>query len=126
VYRFSVFLLLFVGTPGLTTIVYKSVDGNGIVSFSDKPIEDTTPIEVLQVAPPLAQAPEEYLQQLDSMREATDRMASYRAPDPRQSSDYTDYLPRYTGRQDYHPRPAHPAVPLRHDSRVRGLPARSS
>lgn len=119
-YRFLVFLLLLVGTPGIAATVYKSVGENGVVSFSDTPIEGTTAVEVLQVTPPIAQAPEEYLQQLEAMRETTDRMASdrrerekhradlkesraraasYREPEPEQYTQYADYLPRYTGRQ---------------------------
>ncbi|MEH6569997.1 MAG: DUF4124 domain-containing protein [Halioglobus sp.] len=119
VYRILAFILLLGGTPGITATVYKTVAENGVVSFSDTPIEGTTPIEVLQVTPAPAQAPAEYLQQLEAMRKTTDRMASdrrerekhraqlkessaraasYREPEPAQYTQYADYFPRYTRR----------------------------
>ena len=129
-YRILAFIMLLGGTPGITATVYKTVGENGVVSFSDTPIEGATPIETLQVTAPMAQSPEEYLHQLEAMRKVTDRMASgrrerekhraqlkessaraasYRAPEPAQYTQYADYFPRYTRR--HHWRQGH--TPLR-------------
>ena len=117
--RFLAFVMLVGAMPGIAATVYKTMGENGVVSFSDTPIEGTTPIEILQVTPPSPQSPEEYLQQLETMRETTDRMASdrrerekhraqlresraraasYREPEPAQYTQYADYLPSYTRR----------------------------
>lgn len=58
--------------------VYKTVDENGVVSFSDTPPADEQEVEVLQIDAPPAQAPEDHLEQLNAMRETTDRMAADR------------------------------------------------
>ena len=58
--------------------VYKTVDENGVVSFSDTPPADEQDVEVLEIKTPAAQAPEDHLERLDAMRETTDRMAADR------------------------------------------------
>jgi Domain of unknown function (DUF4124) len=71
--------LVFLFTPVvLATTVYKTVDANGVVGFSDNPPVGSTPTEVLQLEAAPAQAPEEHLARLEAMREATDRLASDR------------------------------------------------
>ncbi len=65
--------------PALATTVYKSVDESGVVRFSDTPPADQTPVETLEImVPQAAVSPTESLQQLQQMRETTDRMAAAR------------------------------------------------
>lgn len=108
--------------------VYKTVDENGVVSFSDAPPEDETATETLEIDVPVAQSPDDYLENLEAMRETTDRMAADRrerekhraelrerqeqnkvVPLPSQPtqgySDYTTYYPTYPV---YRPRPGYP------------------
>jgi len=71
-------LLLLAGTFVHATTVYKTVDENGVVGFSDTPpaearLVDTLQIEVIPPADPGA-----YAQRLAAMRETTDRMAEAR------------------------------------------------
>jgi hypothetical protein len=92
--------------PGQAATVYKTVDEDGVVSFSDtKPISDE-PVETLKIngqAPPVS-ADEQ--QRLEDMRETTDRMAADRMAREKQRAelrqqqaqaspaqpDYTDYM----------------------------------
>ena len=133
--------LVFCSAAGLATTVYKTVDENGVVSFSDKPPAENA--EVLKISTPPPQAPEEYIANLEAMRETTDRMARDRrerekhraelkeiaardaARQAQQQPIYTDYYPGYSGayrnrgrppyRPGYRPKPEHPIVhpPLR-------------
>ncbi len=121
--------------------VYKTVDEQGVVSFSDVPPEDGVKAETLQVQAP-APLGDEYQENLEAMRETTDRMAAdrrererhqaelreldARANPPAQTVNYEspDYFPVYGGgyynrRRDYwyggRPKPEHPIArpPLR-------------
>ncbi len=61
-----------------TQTVYRTVDENGVVSFSDTPPAGDQPAEALTLEVPTAQDPEVYLQNLEAMRESTDRMVEDR------------------------------------------------
>jgi uncharacterized iron-regulated membrane protein len=71
-----IFLLAFAGAAGSTT-VYKSVDRNGVVEFSDTPPSEGGSVETFRIVVPFSNAAES-LQQLEAMRQTTDRMASDR------------------------------------------------
>lgn len=58
--------------------VYRTVDENGVVSFSDTPPEGDQPVEAMTLDVPAAQDPEVYQQNLEAMRESTDRMVEDR------------------------------------------------
>lgn len=58
--------------------VYKSIDDNGNVTFSDTPPADSSATEQLELNVPTPQSPEEQAQSLEDMRETTDRMAADR------------------------------------------------
>ncbi len=108
--------------------VYKTVDENGVVSFSDAPPEDETAAETLQIDVPAAQSPDEYLENLEAMRETTDRMAADRREREKHRAElreiqeksaatplpsepgpgYTDYTTYYPAYPVYRPRPGYP------------------
>ena len=77
-YRLIITAFLFQAAIGHSATVYKTVDENGVVSFSDMPPGDSASAEVLQITPALSKSPEEYLAWLDQMRDTTDRMAADR------------------------------------------------
>ncbi len=71
-------LTLHWGNHALAATVYKTVDENGVVSFSDAPPKGDEPVETLEIdarAPVLTQTEQA---QLDAMRETTDRMVADR------------------------------------------------
>ncbi len=128
-YRLTPALFLLCSTAGLTATVYKSVDENGVVNFSDTPPSNGLHAEVLQVTASTPQPPEAHLERLAAMREATDRMAadrrererhraelreikaktaSYRPPAQPRNTEYAGYYPVYSR---YYPRSNYP--PLR-------------
>lgn len=122
------------------TTVYKSVDENGVVTFSDTFPEGDVQVEILEIDAPPPQDPNAYQEELEAMDEATeqmvaDRMArerhraelreiearteAYRVrPEPVYDPDpYNRYLPLYTGRRDrirhhpeWQPGPEYPAT----------------
>jgi hypothetical protein len=64
--------------PGLATTVYRSVDENGVVSFTDVKPSGKAPVETLVIdarAPQISAAEQ---QRLQDMRDTTDRMAADR------------------------------------------------
>lgn len=76
-----IFLGLTVMTAGAQaqgTTVYRHVDENGVVSFSDSPPGGEQESETLQINTPTLQDPDVYLENLNAMRETTDRMAQDR------------------------------------------------
>jgi len=78
---FFFLLLLGVGSQALaqgSSTVYRTVDENGVVSFSDTPPAGDQPVEAMTLDVPAAQDPEVYQQNLEAMRESTDRMAEDR------------------------------------------------
>jgi hypothetical protein len=127
-------LTLLFSTAGQAATVYKTVDEDGVVSFSDtKPVSEE-PVETLKInaqAPPVSA---EEQQRLEDMRETTDRMAADRMAREKQRAevrqqqaqtapaqpDYTDYMGSgrnsdYYGYYGYpvrrpvvRPRPVHP------------------
>lgn len=106
--------------PGAT--VYRSVDENGVVSFSDTPPEGDTAVDTLQIEARDPEPSEAERERLEAMRDTTDRMAADRrerekhraemrqlqattqSPPPVQQagySDYTDYSSGYWGYSGY-------------------------
>lgn len=75
------FCLLMVLVPGLcladATTVYRTVGEDGVVQFSDQPPADA-PAETLHINTPAPAADGQYQQNLEAMRETTDRMAAER------------------------------------------------
>ena len=64
--------------PGLTATVYRTVDEQGVVSFSDiKPAGDPS-VETMEIDARAPQLSEVEQQRLQDMRETTDRMAADR------------------------------------------------
>ena len=77
-YSWLLGLTLLCCLPGQAATVYKTVDDNGVVSFSDTRPPDNTPVETVEID---AQAPQDSAlaqQRLQDMRETTDRMATDR------------------------------------------------
>lgn len=97
--------------PGLATTVYKSVDDNGVVTFSDSPPEDHTLVEEVEIDIPDSAAGDHAKQRLEDMRETTDRMVADRMArekhraELRESQARTDALqpPQYEPENDYYP-----------------------
>lgn len=58
--------------------IYRTVDESGAVSFSDTPPAGDVPAETLTIDVPAPVDPEGYQQNLEAMRETTDRMAEDR------------------------------------------------
>ena len=132
-------LLLLCCLPGFAATIYKSIDENGMVSYSDtRPPEDilveTVVIEE-SASPPIGQEQ----QRLQDMRETTDRMVADRmarekhraqlrelaakgdaVPSSRENLADYNTLPTYTGyydypvrqpwRRPYYPHPEHPIL----------------
>lgn len=109
---------------GQGTTVYRHVDENGVVTFSDTPPAGEQAAETVNIVTPAAQDPDAYLDNLDAMRETTDRMAADRRErekhraelreinersQPPQDSrvveyrEYSDYWPVYGGPVYTHP-----------------------
>ncbi len=143
--------LLLCSLPALSSTVYKTVDENGVVSFSDTPPEGDTRVETMQINAPDPQLDPEDQARLAAMRETTDRMAADRrerekhraelrrlqaetTPPPNYTTeDYTDYLgysSRYSGYYSgpvYRPwrpgyRPGHPVYRPGHPGHRPGRP----
>jgi len=137
--KFLPALFLLCCTAVSATTVYKTVDENGVVGFSDTPPAIETEAEVLKISTQPAPSPGEHLSNLEAMRETTDRMAAdrrerekhraqlkeiaaktdgYHNPPQQNYSDY--YYPIYSrnyphsGRPPYHPgyrpKPEHPVA----------------
>jgi len=102
------------------TTVYKSVDENGVVTFSDTLPEGDVQVEILEIEAPPPQDPNAYQEELEAMDEATgqmvaDRMArerhraelreiearteAYRGLPETVDEPYNRYLPLYTDRR---------------------------
>ncbi len=125
--------------PSLAATVYKSIDENGVVSYSDtRPPEDILVETVVIQESPAPEGGQEQ-QRLQDMRETTDRMITDRMarekhraelrqlaankntqPASQEPLQYYNNVPIYTGYQDYplrqpwrrphYPRPQHPIV----------------
>ncbi len=136
-YHFLPALLLLNSAVALATTVYKVVDDNGVVSFSDTP--QTQDADVVTISAPPPQSPEATSANLEAMRETTDRMAEDRRERERHRAEQKalaastaatqapvkpiyndDYYPvnsrsnRHHGRAPYHPayrpKPEHPII----------------
>jgi hypothetical protein len=130
--------------------VYKTVDENGVVSYSDTPPPEEVPVETMVIDVQTPDLSETSQEQLEAMRETTDRMvadrqqrekhraemrqqqvASQAQPQVVQytnpgsySGTYSGYYPYPVYRPGHRPRPGHPIVrpPLRPHKPVQ-LPA---
>ncbi|MDO8862737.1 DUF4124 domain-containing protein [Haliea sp. E1-2-M8] len=74
----SLFFFLACGAAADSTNVYRVVDSNGVVGFSDVPPDDLAAAEVIAIDTPQPVSAEESRQQLEAMRETTERMAADR------------------------------------------------
>jgi len=129
--------------PGLAATVYKSIDESGVVSYSDTPPQNGILVETVEIDNRDSGPNEQAQQNLQDMRETTDRMVVDRlarekhraemrklqaqtgAVQAPQYPDYYDSSTIYSGYYDYpirrhwrrpgHVRPEHPIVqpPLR-------------
>tara|TARA_R110001592_G_scaffold337300_1_gene623664 strand:+ start:283215 stop:283775 length:561 start_codon:yes stop_codon:yes gene_type:complete len=143
--RLGVALIVFfslMSSIAMAATVYKTVDEQGVVSYSDTPPAEEVPVETLVIdaqAPELSETAEE---QLEALRETTDRMVADRqqrekhraamreqqaqSQAPPQVVEYTEpgfyngpstaYYPYPVYRPVRRPRPVHPIArpPLRH------------
>ncbi len=139
-------LLLMAATATQGQTIYKSIDANGNIVYSDTPMEDTLLLETLSLQTSTANdSPEEQSQaRIDQMAETTERLkgdredreqlrreeeerlrARQRAATPPQiyrEEYYHDYYPYrsyypYTDRYPYrHPRPGRPHYPREMES----------
>ena len=96
--------LLLCSAAVFATTVYKTVDENGVVSFSDKPQEKD--VEVLKISTPEPQSPEEHMANLEAMRETTDRMAEDRREREKHRAELKELTarnqsPQYPVQQNY-------------------------
>lgn len=119
-------LLLVWGIAVEAATVFRSVDENGVVTFSDKPPEGGVQAETLQIDTPPPQDPEAHREQLETIRETTDRMVAdrmarerhraemreleartqaYRAPPEPAYYPYQGYVPIYRRGYRDHPEP---------------------
>lgn len=71
-------ILVLAGGAAAQNTVYKTVDEDGVVSFSDQPPTTGQAAETLTIDTPAAQPTGEYSKNLEAMRETTDRMAQDR------------------------------------------------
>ena len=117
---------------GQQSTVYRTVDENGVVSFSDTPPEEGGADKV-QIDAPAPSSTGEYVENLEAMRETTDRMAedrrarekhraemrelaarteAYEQSQQPQVIEYDNYLPSYVGGY-YRPGHGHGRPPWR-------------
>jgi Domain of unknown function (DUF4124) len=71
-------LLLLCCLPSFAATVYKSIDANGVVTYSDSPPADDVMVETLVFDELTVPAAENERQRLQDMRETTDRMIADR------------------------------------------------
>jgi len=104
--------------PALAATVYKTVDENGVVSFSDTPPATDAPVETMKIDAPTPEVSADEQQRLQDMRETTDRMAADRKAREQQRAelrkeqsqpatpapDYTDYMGYSGGNTGYYDR----------------------
>lgn len=135
----AIALLFCFALPAPAATVYRTVDDNGVVSYSDTPPADEVEVEILVIDIQTPELSESALQQLDAMRETTDRMVADRQQREKHRAEmrklqleseprvieypvpatydgiYTGYYPYPAYRPGYRPRPDHPITrpPLR-------------
>jgi len=71
-------LLLVVAVSTLAATVYKTVDAKGVVTYSDTPPVGEVEVETLEIDVQAAAPSQGAQEQLESMRETTDRMVADR------------------------------------------------
>jgi TolA-binding protein len=134
-------LALLIAGPLSAATVYKTVDENGVVSYSDTAPASEQEAEVMVIDVPASQDSESAQEQLEAMRETTDRMVADRQQREKHRAEmrklqaesepqvieygapadsggiYTGYYPYpvYRPGGGYRPRPTHPIArpPLR-------------
>jgi Domain of unknown function (DUF4124) len=133
-------LLLLCCLPGVAATVYKSIDANGVVTYSDSLPADDVTVETLVFDEQTVPAGENEQQRLQDMRETTDRMIADRmarekhraelrklaaerqaqsvAQEPPAEDDSVTIYPGYYGYPihrpwwpPHHPRPQPPLLP---------------
>lgn len=138
-------LALCVSVPLGATTVYRSVDDDGVVSFSDvKP--DSGPADTLHIDTPPAQPDDAQRQHLEEMRATTDRMVADRRarekhraemrqlqtaneppPTPQYEPDPPYFGGYWGGHRRWHPghrtHPVHPVRPPLRPAKARSLPS---
>ena len=72
------FLILLVCLPCSAATVYKSVDEQGRVTFSDSPPSQAVSVELVHIQVQAPAEPELYLQRMEAMTEVTDKLAEAR------------------------------------------------
>ena len=77
-YRCLPALALLVCLPSLAATVYKSIDEQGVVSFSDAPPQNEILLETVVIDNQASLSSEQAQQNLQNMRETTDRMVADR------------------------------------------------
>jgi len=75
---YLVYSLLFVVSLSHAQTVYRTVDERGVVSFSDSPPQGDVLVEEMHLNVPQPAPGDEYQENLQAMRETTDRMAQDR------------------------------------------------
>lgn len=129
----ALWLSVFWSGIALSTTVYKTVDENGVVSYSDTPPVEEVPVETMVIDVQAPQPGETAQDQLEAMRETTDRMVADRqqrekhraelrqqqaqSQAPQQAVQYTNpdsytgissgYYPFPVYRPGYRPHPGH-------------------
>ncbi|MEZ5571312.1 MAG: DUF4124 domain-containing protein [Halioglobus sp.] len=71
-------MALLCSLPGLAATVYKSIDANGVVTFSDSKPPEEILVEILEIDALQPTNNEAAQQRLENMRETTDRMVADR------------------------------------------------
>lgn len=71
-------VLMLCSLPAVADTVYRTVDENGVVSFSDARPDGDGPVETMVIDIPQPQPGEEQQERLQDMRETTDRMVADR------------------------------------------------
>jgi len=73
--------------PGFAATVYKSIDENGVVSYSDTRPADDIAVETIVIDDQAPPAGEQAQQRLQDMRETTDRMVANRMAREKQRAE---------------------------------------
>lgn len=80
--------------------VYKSVDEQGVVTFSDTPPANPADAEQMQINTPPPSSTGEYEQNLEAMRETTDRMAADRREREKHRAEMRELQARTSQQRD--------------------------
>jgi hypothetical protein len=108
-YRWLPALVLLCCLPAGAATVYRTVDENGVVSFSDMRPAGDTPVETMVINAQAPQASEAAQQRLQDMRETTDRMAADRMAREKHRAEIRQLQAQAQPRYDYqYPRESNP------------------